>query len=392
MTLLHLSAAVPAWCAVLFRLWLTYRLPQQAWRRSFTLAMILAAAGYTAWGIPSGMFGTLPGVFGPEGLLGSLGLMTAAVALHWYVSNLRHDSPSLRTIGGRSVFGLSGCLVLLAVFPFAEYAVSGDPLPDVTGNYANLAAHWVYACVFTLSLAEAAMLCLGRSGYRTQADRSGRVGVALVGWGCAVIAGITVVGLFFWTYDFFSTDLTGVFRHFDFLQPVAMWLLSAGVLVAGAGHYVGRWRRARRVQRLLGPLWRDLTARCPEVVLLPPTVSSPLRRSEMGAERVRVEIRDALERLCLSSTTLGTHSAPGGNSVAAVAQVLRHDADVSGSRSTAPCILAVCPPGSCCTQTHLFGEGVGGDVVPVGRLLPDVSDRDAALQQLVGLAREYQPR
>ena len=390
MTLLHLSAAVPAWIAVAFRLWLTYRLPQQPWRRSFTLAMVLAAMGYTTWGIPSGAFDTTPGVFGPEGLLGSVGLMSAALALHWYVSNLRQDSPTLRSMGVRIAAGLAGCVLLLALFPYTQHVPAGAQPPDVTGNWANLLSHWVYGCVFTLTLAETATLCLGPSGYRTQLDRSGRAGVQLVGWGCAIVAGITVIGLFFWTYDFFSTDLSGVFRRFDFLQPVAMWLLSVGVLVAGAGHYVDRWRRARRVQRLLRPLWRDLTARCPAVVLPASTSSSPLRRAEMGAERARVEIRDALEMLCLPSQESRSRLAADGDSVAAVARVLRHDVEVERAHCPAPCILSTCPAEACQPQTHVIEVGALDAATPISRLLPDVPNRGAALQQLVGLAKEYQ--
>ncbi|MER7451686.1 MAB_1171c family putative transporter [Nocardia beijingensis] len=69
--------------------------------------------------------------------------------------------------------------------------------------------------------------------------------------------------------------------------------LLAVPLIAGLRARAG-WDRAGRYCRRLWPLWRDLTAAVPEVVLAP---DIPLDDSEARLIRMTVEIRDALMRL-----------------------------------------------------------------------------------------------
>ncbi len=145
--------------------------------------------------------------------------------------------------------------------------------------------------------------------------------------GIGIGAGIGAVASMASTLQMAFTYLTG--------QPASLLAVISVVGVAAAGITAGigvlvpipldtflRWRRARLISDRLGPLWAELTAVMPEIVLPVPPGSNPIEHAEMVSTRRRIEIADALYRIHITEP-VASDIRRSGNPPEALGRALR---------------------------------------------------------------------
>lgn len=297
-----------AWAAAGFRVWFSWRRPAQPWRWAFTIAMVLAAAGFTSrvWRYEINFFFQISGI---GGLVSTLLLIGAGLALQLYIQALRHVRPDPVTIRRRVAMAAIAVAIVTGAWALspAHGVPGGKAFLDLTGNTSWLASELAFRAWLVITLLDTAVLCLQQARKNQAFDGAGRAGVALIGLGCALATISITAGALSCIHTWIHGDIWyAIIRPVQGVTPTAVICISLGVILTGLGFYWERLRRARQNSQRLNHLWSALVRLTPEVVLQRPRWTlHPLSAAELDAERKRIEIRDSLELLRVTPQAAG---------------------------------------------------------------------------------------
>jgi hypothetical protein len=295
----YLELAVIAAAAV-YRVVITVRRVDLA-RVAFTAATVLVAAAFAVSQFTGPVSRAVHSPNSAE-LIAHLLVVGGALGTQIFLLALRYEAAPQVKLICRAAISTAVAVAMTSLFCLAPVHVI--QVADFDNAYTGVLYAALYRMLFDAYIAwclvDNARLCWRHA--REPGDEGRSVSLATIGAACAlgaieaVLGPVTICLLYLGLNDP-SSWLTRAGSAISALAAVA---LGVGILAPRPATWLLRLRRAQGSIHTLKPLWTDLSAAFPGVVLRPQISGSPLRNAELRLARHHIEIVDALSGLRIS--------------------------------------------------------------------------------------------